>query len=611
MKGFVLQFGEIDVVDSHMFEDNVQIEQEMLADNIKLTCYRCGLHDTYISHKIGESLLIMVGYISEALFIPHFVTQQMACKMLHAFFDLRHSENDFLENIPKVNGSFSFIYAKFDEKTVYTVTDRIGSRPIWYLNSGRSLYLGSHCIPLSKITGDKEFSAGSLAAYFLYGAQVDPSKSIFRNIFAQAEGTIQIKKWNKPIVNLKWYQFKHNPDENRSMKYWAELLANRFVLAGKRILKTTEKPLIFFSGGIDSRLTAASIIAAGGTPVLCTLGDSVNLEIMVAKLAAYILKCEHKIILRDEEWYLRNLKNSIYYTNGIYDWTHSHFSQAYLKTANECDVDSVLTGDFCEAFSKLFFKIKDHEVSIWNSDKFLKQFDSLPLANYRPINRSRTLNLFEQEYRYLAEKQLGENIIDRYEHIKGVSIDPLIVGDYFFRWQNASCLATFQMFNDIRSVSQERNMMFDKELHDTLEILPSYVRNSSGFGSKIIKEIMPMLSVIPNSNTLMPLIFPEIIHQSSKRIRPVLGKLKRTIFTDNHKTTGSWSHLPLLYSKHPSWKANIESIFMDSRKTLPADIFKPKMVEACWNNFCAGDISLHTDIERIVGFSLFNQLLFE
>jgi len=609
MKSFLFHFENNDILFTSNFKNELQTKKAISVQNVKLPTLECSEGDIQISHKPNVSLLLLMGYISDAPCIPNLTTQQKACESLHELIELDHSEKRLFEILPKINGSFALIYVSFKEKAIYSVTDRISSRPLWYTDSISSFCIGSHCIPLAKVSNKFEYSAGSLAAYFLYGAPVDPTKSIFSNIYSQNEGSILIKKMDNPSKFSRWYKLEHKADNSRSMKSWATLSAENCVRAAERILRTTNKPLIFFSGGVDSRLVAASIVAAGGSPMLCTLGDSNNLEMRVAKFAANSLKCEHISLLRDEKWYLRSLEKSIFYTNGIYDWTHSHFSQAYSKIKRNINIDSAIIGDFAEAFSKLFITTGRAINSVWKPTEFLAEFDKLPLPNYRPINRDRTLKLFRKEFSNYAENQLNDIIVNRFGKLMHVSNDPLIIGDYFFRWQSASCLATFQMFNDIRSFGSERNIMFDKDLHELLTTMPSHIRNNSGLGSKIIRELNPYLSMIPNSNTLMPLIFPEAAHLMSKKIKPLLGKLRRHFLDNDHKTTGSWSHLPLLYHTHPAWKDYINNVIMDESTLLPLEIFDRTAVVSCWRKYCNGEISLHADIERILNFYIINKYL--
>jgi hypothetical protein len=313
-------------------------------------------------------------------------------------------------------------------------------------------------------------------------------------------------------------------------------------------------------------------------------------------------------MLRDDEWYLRGVPQAMFNSHGMFSWPHAHFGEAYTSLQASHNVDAAILGDFCEAFSKLCFTVPVQRKHLWTIKEFLADFDRLPLPNYRPLNREATLELLRKEVREEATVSVERDISERYSEASTVSTDPLIVGDYFFRWQNASCIATFQMFNDVRNSGPERNLMFDKELHQILEIMPSAIRNKTNFGSRIIYNLCPASAWIPNANSLMPLPFPPPIHSFAKAIRPKMGKLRRLLFSNSYRTTASWPHLPLLYANQPQWKKYIEERLFD-RSLLPKDFFDHKAIAACWKDFSGGNISRHTDVERLIGLSEISKLL--
>ena len=145
--------------------------------------------------------------------------------------------------------------------------------------------------------------------------------------------------------------------------------------------------------------------------------------------------------------------------------------------------------------------------------------------------------------------------------------------------------------------------MFDKDLHQLLEIMPSAVRCQKNLGSRLVNHLCPRAALIPNANSMLPLLFPMFAHSLSKTMRPKLGKIRRFLFSNTHQTTASWSHLPLLYARHPAWQKQIENRLLDD-SSLPSEIFNRSAVELCWREFCAGDITRHADIEKLLGLAI-------
>jgi hypothetical protein len=591
------------------FSDDVTYRLTRLEPNKGIVLYTWGSEDgdVYISCRNSYSILIMAGYITEAPKIQTNTKQQEVCNKLREIFDTIEKESDFENIVEKLNGSFSIIYMCFNKKLLISLTDRIASRHIWYKNTKDAIFFSSHSIPITRKIGKKTLSPGAVLAYMLYGAPVDPQISIFSGIFSQKEGTIIRHDLFGPEKIKEWYRFKHFPEKGRSIGSWVHESSRFFIEAAQRI-KVESNPLLFLSGGVDSRLSGAALIAAGIKPLLCTMGDSINLEVKVAKAVAGVFKCQHEIIVRDVEWYLRGIEKAVFNSNGLYVWCHSHFSQAYERLRRIHKIDTVIIGDFCEAFSKLFCESLTKREKVWTENEFIDEYDMLQLPNYRPVNRNQTLKLFKTDFRTVAEKELRSAIKNRYAEVKHCSTDPLIVGDHFFRWQNTGCLATFQMFNDIRSVASERNLMFDKNLHHLLEIMPSSLRNNSNFGARLIRCLCQGAAVIPNANSMMPLMIPIFLQKLTKKLRPKMGKIRRKIFSDDHRTTASWSHLPMLYARNPAWKNKIVTKLIEENN-LPDEIFDKSSVMLTWKKFCNGDVSLFADIEKLIGLAILSSLL--
>jgi len=589
-------------------KSTVSVEQSCITPHIELHTWGNSQGDIHISKVFGGSLLILFGYITESSYLTDFTTQQEACDCLCQILAERPPENFFPELARSFYGSFTFVYVSNQNEAIYALTDRVGSRPLWYHTSREGIWICSNAIVMAHHLKKKSYRPGAIAAYLLYATAIEPTKSIFSDIASQPEGSLLVKRLRQTVVEKKWYSFKHVPDNNRPVDDWVKLAADRFVMAAKRILRINPKPLLFLSGGIDSRLAGAALIAAGGRPVLCTLSDSKNIEVNIAKAVAYVFDCRHEIIIRDEEYYLRYIKEAVLSSNGAFSWAHSHFRAAYQQQKLRNNTDAAILGDLCEAFSKLLCAVSQERRNVWSTEEFVAEFDSIPLPLYRPINREITLGLLQNDFRREAEKSLKSDIANRYMSASAVSSDPLIVGDYFLRWQNTACIATFQMFNDIRAGGPERNLMFDKDLQQLLEIMPSEIRSKEKLGARIVKYLSPRAALVPNANTMMPLLFPELLQSLAKKAKPRFGKIRRKLFSNTYKTTASWPHLPLLYNRNKSWKNTIEKYLLES-SILPEEIFNRSSVALCWDEFCNGNLSRHSDVERLLGMSILSEIL--
>lgn len=561
--------------------------------------------DVYYSRNMDQSLLVLNGYILDTKFMRDFCTQQEATDSLREYFDRNHSIEYCSQIASQIYGSFSIIYANLEEQRVCCITDRISSRPIWTNKTRNGWIISSHVSPIAHSIRNIEYDLGALGAFLLYGCLVDPTKSIYKGITAIEQGSIMFFAMSGRSSKHRWYTYLHKPDKTLSYNGWLDLTSQYLKKAATRILNKSGKSMVFLSGGIDSRLTASALRSVGGEPLLVTIGDHENQEIKVTKMVASALGCHHEIIIRDPYWYLRSLPSAVYETGGSYAWFHGHFSEAYRKCQVDFGVQAALLGDFCEAFSKLLCVVPKNKKRLWTSQEFLKDFDKLPLPLYRPMHRDVTLRLLSPIVRHELTEQLHHDIVERYARVCNVSEDPRIVADYFFRWQSASTIATFFMFLDVRSAGPERSLMFDNDTHQLLEMLPASMRDGANFGGKLIQLLWPPAAKVVNSNSLLPLSLPSSAHTAAKFIKPVLGRLRRYFFDNSYRTTGSWPKRSLLYLNDQTWRNFFEKILCN-RSLFDEDIFDFEAILNCWNTFCAGDLSLESDIEKLVEIGLLN-----
>jgi hypothetical protein len=369
------------------------------------------------------------------------------------------------------------------------------------------------------------------------------------------------------------------------------------------VTRQNEKVVILFSGGVDSRLTAAAFKAAGANPLLLTLGDAKNLEARVAEQAAKAMGLDHVIILRDPEWYLRSLPKAIFETGGTFVWTHGHFSEAVSKIQQDHRADAFLLGDFCEAFSKLLCADELGRSSIWTPEEFVREFDRTRPPLYRPKARARTLGLLNARIRREVEESLAHDIERRFERLCDISTDPRILVDQFARSNSAATISTFYMFLDVRSRASERNLMFDADVHELLETLPARVRERANLGALLVKRLAPRAARVVNSNSLLPICWPLAAHRLTKRCKPILGKARRFVLGNSHRTTGAWPEKAALYVTNENWRRSFEAIVEDG-DLFPDDIFDLAQVRECWRALVNGQKDRAADIEKLVQFGL-------
>jgi hypothetical protein len=588
------------------FQGHARVRKTLLPGNEMLVTWGSPAGDIHCSQQGEDSLLILCGYVGEVRGGPEITGQEQAAAFLHKCLAVDASNAALKALLERLHGSFSLFFRDFRRGTWLGVSDRVASRPLWMMHNGSERLASSHPAAMACAVPAVPIDLGALGAFLLYGGPVEPRKSLFTGIEAISPGTIVQSRDGGPPEDFCWYRFQHQANERRSLSDWIELAAERLVRSAGRIAGQCDRPVIFFSGGVDSRLAAAALKAAGAEPLLLTLGDARNLEVRVAEQAAKAMNLDHSVILRDAEWYLRSLPRTVFETGGSFLWTHGHFAQAISRIRQQHPAEVFLLGDFCEAFSKLLCAKGVNRLTLQAPDEFARDFDQTRLPLYRPRNRDRTLSLLNPRIRGEVEAALARDIARRFSRLSEVSPDPRIVIDHFARWESAATISTFFMFLDVRSAGPERNLMFDLDLHELLETMPSRFREGVNLGALLVKRLAPRAARVVNSNSLLPICWPPAVHNLSKRCKPMLGKARRLILGNSHRTTGAWPEKVALYATNQAWRSCFEGILGEGG-LFPEDLFDLGRVRHCWQSLLAGQRECAGDVEKLVQFGLLSR----
>ena len=588
-------------------DPELALEELTLINGDRLLLWGYPAGDIRYCQSCNGSLTILVGYVSEIDGGPPILDQRQSLRILHDAISADISTGALTQLLSCVHGSFAVFHRDSKQGFCICMSDRVASRPLWLTRAGGGWAVSSHPMAIAAAIPSLEPDPGALAAFLLYGGPIQPRKSIFNGVEATTPGTITRLSGSLRLAEEYWYAYRHKPDPQRSIASWIDLACERLVHSASRIARQSAKPAVFFSGGVDSRLTAVALKAAGADPLLVTLGDGRNLEIKVAERAAAAIGLRQVTIFRDKHWYLPGLSKAVFESGGNFAWGHAHFSRAVRDIRARFGTDVFLLGDLCEALSKLFCSVDNQRRTIWTGGEFAREIDSVRLPLYRPRNCDKTLALLNPGFRRQAEAALLEDISERYEQICDASSDPWIVADRFFRWDSVATLPTFSMFLDVRGVAAERNLMLDKDVLDLLESAPSSIRNGANLGALIIRRLNPGASKVPNSNSLLPLCWPPTAHKLSKKCKPHFGRIRRFLLGRSHRTTGAWPEKSALYGTDPVWRDYIEKL-LSNADLFPAHLFDHQQILHSWHALQGGDSTVASDLDKLINFGVMTAL---
>jgi hypothetical protein len=179
-----------------------------------------------------------------------------------AVFFLSLIEKYGLEIVSKINGQFSASLHDHQSKTTYLISDRFGTRPLYYSLNNNRLLFASEVKAILKDKINKNINLHSIADLFAFG-QLFGNKTLFEGISLVPPGTI-IKYNQNKVEEIAYWTFPYSEEVYRKQgihKRTSDEFQNRLeqilINASKRQSANADKILVPLSGGLDSRYVAA------------------------------------------------------------------------------------------------------------------------------------------------------------------------------------------------------------------------------------------------------------------------------------------------------------------------------------------------------------------
>ena len=507
-----------------------------------------------------------------------------------------------------INGSFSLAIINVKENLISLITDRFASRPVWTTHDNGAWIVGNYPAAMATMyCGNLKLNGLGLWSLLANSRHIDRDGLYygFKNLHGGEIATIYL---NKDIKIRKWFDFKFKPDRNINIRDWGDSIANALRNSAQNILHNSDNIHLFLSGGLDSRIAAGSFYPHEINTI--TLTTHPNMNSRLASATASLLKFDHQTLIRDSYWYLNSFNAASLVAGGNYNILHAHFVQPIQAIAKKFDRTTFMVGDLLENFNKHYFRLPHEEILSLTPHQIPDVIHQLfPYSHKRPNS---LMSLFNNDHVDSIYQNWRENLISFTEKIWNPSDDIRDRMDIMFRWYNSSLCPTYLMLESIHPFSEERNLMFDNQMADMLFNTPAEIRGAGLLHNSVMSHLNKFLLFIPDSNFWLPPIAPEFLRQSTKRIRPILGNLRRKLLSTKMKgrpavkTEGSWHILHEWFRKDDKYKNFVQNCLF-SEEAFPPDIFNRKNIEMSWNEFLNGDLSYANEIYMLLSFGLLHR----
>lgn len=182
----------------------------------------------------------------------------------------------------RLNGTFNLAYYDPRRRLLHLVSDRLGSRPLYYRDSGGTLHFAlEQKAILAALGGAPRFDELGVLQLAMFGHQLG-DRTIFDGISVLPPASILTASADGVTLTSYWraaYRCHHITGSDAAREF-----AQRFVAATRRRSVGRRAPMgIFLSGGLDSRCVAGALAATGASVTAITFGDESSRDVRFAR----------------------------------------------------------------------------------------------------------------------------------------------------------------------------------------------------------------------------------------------------------------------------------------------------------------------------------------
>jgi hypothetical protein len=512
--------------------------------------------------------------------------------------------------IKELNGSFSCVLYRKKSGELEAYTDRFASRPICFTSENAAFLLSNFPSALAAFrTSSARLNPAALWSLFHYSRHVG-TNTVYSGIHSLLAGEKLCVTPSGTLRHAQWYNKRYVPEGAIGPSEWAARLSAALKESAARCLRTCSKPYLFLSGGLDSRIAAASLGRSVEAISLCT---EVNAEVSIAARVAKSLGVKHMRVVRSPYWYLDTLRSAALIGSGSHFTQHAHFMVPARDLAQRYGDVQFYLGDLLENFNKHYFSCPSGYQPKFNPNSLAEFLHRC--VPYALKDVSRVGLYFQPAIRTRMQSRYLEEMADYSNQVRTVSDYDADRFDTLLRWADVSVTPTFNMLSCLHPLAGERNIRYDNELDEVHLHIPHDLRGSGVLHKRILYTFKPALAFIPNANTWLPPIAPNGLGKAAKKIRPVLGRIRRDVIRllkpDGKpvlSTSGSWLLIHEMYRKDEKMRREVESILLDTRM-FPDEIFDNTQIKTSWKEYEAGRIDLGFEINALLSFGVLQGLI--
>lgn len=503
-----------------------------------------------------------------------------------AEFILEHFIKDDFGYLPKINGQFSACIYDFFEKKLSLISDRFGTRPVYYAYYNNKFFFSPEVKSLILDKFNKNINYNAISDLFHFG-HLFGYKTMFKDVHQLPEASVLIFQ-NGKIEIKRYWDYPYNEEVYKKVKFSKKEIYNYFEMM-KEIMynsmkrqtnKNRDKILFSLSGGLDSRWVIAVAKKMKIEPLIAfTMGEENSEDMIYATLVANSLNVNHIgfKIQPNDIW-----KNAI-----LYSYISDYMSMINAPIQGfEClkyffrKEEITITSQMCDAVfgSTLYRKrIKMLINNHWNDETQKIILNIFNLFNAKKICAVFSPDMFQR---------IKENYLETPQNYINNLLDKSPVYSYFNLLMNEHGRRGTLGGNILNNLFFETRMpSYDNQLIEFAYSIPIELRKNQYIYRETFNRVFPELASIPREGTNLPLNVSDLKLNLKIFENKIIGRLKPTPLNKIIKKLNRWNRPN--YVSYKEWfkrelKQSVEDVILDNI-TLSRGIFNKTGVKKLLN----------------------------
>jgi Glutamine amidotransferase domain/Asparagine synthase len=383
--------------------------------------------------------------------------------------------------------------------TLHIINDRFGSRPFYVLKNGKGLYFSSNVAFLLHLAGGRH-EADILGWFhtFAYGHTFG-ELTTFRGVKRLAPATHLTISPEGAIEERRYWRLEYAPESRLDALSYSAKVFEAFKTGAARKAKLVGKGIVALSGGLDSRLVAATIPndVEFSAFTFVNAGDSASTaDTECATQICSILGLPHRIEPIPRQEYSIVADDTVRLTGGMKPLHHSAIVMAYIQDLKRHGLNFLLGGGPGDVIAGSKIPSVNY-LDARKMDEYIQDFCRRLAGGTEYLSL-----LFRQEIVKQYQREVYRSLLESFADIRGPTAAHRVTAwELLNRWPAFTFTSVFHNHPDV----SEAFCHLDYKFVDMMLKLPAEWLYQRNFYSFMIYNCLPQLRHVAYANTGRPL----------------------------------------------------------------------------------------------------------